>query len=56
MQTNFLNTPINPNLSYNIRTNYVGATIGRPQFQVLICWGVSFYLQWDVEGAVPYQV
>ena len=36
-KTNFLNSPINPNLSYNIRTNYVGATIGRPRFQILIC-------------------
>ena len=39
MQTNFLNTPINPNLAHNVRTLFVGAHRVRPQFQILICRG-----------------
>ena len=34
-QTNFLKTPINPNLAHNVRTHFVGATIGRPFFLVV---------------------
>ena len=30
MQTNFSNTPINPNLAHNVRTNSVGAHRVRP--------------------------
>ena len=42
-KTNFLTTPLNPNLAHTVRTITIVAHRVRPQIQILIYRGVSFY-------------